>query len=423
LRNRLDVTPLDIGSRFAARKQTVSRVFHVIGSAPPPPEAVPAWVAKGFRPFFLLAGGFASLVIVLWLLALAGNARFDGYLGPMYWHAHEMVFGFTVAVIAGFLLTATGNWTGRETAIGGRLILLVALWVAGRVAFVAMALLPGPVIAIADLAFLPALALVVGRALVAARNRRNYLVLVILTALWLADVAVHLDANGVLAGWQWRATLGAIDIVILLILFFSARIFPMFTRNATQLAAIHNLPALDVATVAAMAGLAIVDVAFPGSHIVGVLAASTAALAFVRSLPWGARHTLHHPLLWILHVGHAWIVVGLALRAAAELTSKVPVASAIHALTVGAIGCTTLGMMARVSLGHSGRQLVVRAPVAVAFGLVTLAAVIRVLGPLSMSTYSIALYVSGTLWSLGFAIFTVVYARILVRPRIDGRPG
>jgi uncharacterized protein involved in response to NO len=197
----------------------------------------------------------------------------------------------------------------------------------------------------------------------------------------------------------------------------------MFTRNATQVASIHNLPALDVATVAAMAGLAIVDVAFAARTSAAVLAAATAALALVRSLPWGARHTVRHPLLWTLHVGHAWIVVGLGLRAAAELTSKVPAASAIHALAMGAIGCATLGMMARVSLGHSGRPLVVRPPVAVAFGAVTLAAIIRVLGPLSISTYSIALYISGTLWSLGFATFTVVYARILLQPRIDGRPG
>jgi uncharacterized protein involved in response to NO len=197
----------------------------------------------------------------------------------------------------------------------------------------------------------------------------------------------------------------------------------MFTRNATQVASIHNLRALDVATVVAMAGLAIVDLVFAERTSAAVLAAATATLALVRSLPWGARHTVRHPLLWILHVGHAWIVIGLGLRAAAELTSKVPAASAIHALTVGAIGCTTLGMMARVSLGHSGRLLVVPAPVAVAFGVVPLAAAIRVLGPLSISTYSIALYISGTLWSLGFAIFTVVYARILVRPRVDGRPG
>jgi uncharacterized protein involved in response to NO len=399
------------------------RGLHVIGSAPAPAKAVAPWLAKGFRPFFLLAGGYAALVIVLWLLALAGAARFDTYLAPMYWHAHEMVFGFTAAVIAGFLLTAVGNWTGRETAVGGPLIALVALWAAGRIALVAMAVLPGPVVAVADLAFLPVLALVIGRALVASRSRRNYPVLAVVIALWLANLAVHLDANGLLPGWQWRATLGAIDLVILLILLFSARVVPMFTRNATGEASIHNRPVLDVATVAAMAGLTVTDVAIPGTTAAPVLAAAAAALALARSWPWGMRYTARHPLLWILHVGHAWIIVGLGLRAAAELTSRVPAAAAIHALTVGAIGCTTLGMMARVSLGHSGRPLVPPVPVALAFAVLTAAAVVRVLGALSISIYPVALYVAGALWSIGFAMFTVVEAPILVRPRVDGRPG
>lgn len=401
----------------------VSRALPLIGAGPVPSETVPPWLAKGFRPFFLAAGGFAALIIVVWLLTLAGTVRFDSYLAPMYWHAHEMVFGFTSAVIAGFLLTAVGNWTGRETAVGLPLVVLVALWAAGRVAFAAMAVLPGPVIAVADLAFLPALAVVVGRALFATRNRRNYPVLAVVVALWLADLAVHLDANGVIAGWQWRGMLAAIEVVILLIVLFSARVVPMFTRNATGVATIHSWPALDLAATAAMAALTIVDVAVPQRTLAGVLAAVTAALVLVRSLPWGARHCARHPLLWILHVGHAWIVVGLVLRAVAELASNVPVAAAVHALTVGAIGCTTLGMMARVSLGHSGRPLVAPLPVALAFGVLTAAAIVRVVGALALSIYSPALYISGALWSVGFAAFTVVYAPILVRARADGRPG
>lgn len=401
----------------------VSRALPVLGSAPVPPADVPAWAAKGFRPFFLLAGGFAALIMLLWLLALAGRVHVDSYLGAMYWHAHEMVFGFVAAVLAGFLLTAVANWTQRETAVGGPLIVLVALWLAGRVAFAAAAVLPVPVVAVADLAFLPALAVVVGRALVGAKNRRNYAVLGVVLALWLADLAIHLDGNRILAGWLWRATLGALDVVTLLILLISARVFPMFTRNATQVASIRNVPALDMATVAAMAALAITDVAFPETRAGTALAGATAALALARSVPWGARHTARHPLLWILHAGHAWIVIGLGLRVAAAFTGRVTASSAVHALTVGAIGCTTLGMMARVSLGHSGRTLVAPYPVALAFGALVLAGIVRVLGPFSLSIYPAMLYLSGTLWSLAFATFTVVYARILVRPRIDGRPG
>lgn len=397
--------------------------LRILGSAPEPPAGVPAWAAKGFRPFFLLAGAFAALILPLWLLALAGAVQVDAYLGAMYWHAHEMIFGFTAAVIAGFLLTAASNWTGRETAAGGSLIALVGLWLAGRVAFAAMAVLPRIVVACADLAFLPALALVVGRALVATRNRRNYPVLGIVVALWLANLAIHLDANRVIAGWSWRATLAAIDGVTLLLLLIAARIVPMFTRNATGVAAIRNWPALDAATLAAMAALTAVDVARPDSPVIGVLAGATATLALVRSLPWGAHTTARHPLLWILHVGHAWVVIGLGLRAAAAVTGAVLLSSAVHALTVGAIGCTTLGMMARVALGHSGRPLVAPRPVALAFGALTAAAALRVLGPFALAAYPATIYASGALWTLAFAVFTVCYVPILVRPRVDGRPG
>jgi uncharacterized protein involved in response to NO len=401
----------------------VNRALPVLGSSPVPPAGVPAWLAKGFRPFFLLGSGFAALIMPLWLLALAGVVQIDAYVGAMFWHAHEMVFGFTTAVIAGFLLTAVGNWTGRETAVGGRLLVLVALWLAGRVAFAAMSVLPGPVIAIADLAFLPVLAVVVGRALVATRNRRNYAVLAVLAALWLANLAIHLDANHVIAGWQWRATLAAIDAITLLILLISARIFPMFTRNTTAVTSIRSLRALDIATVAAMAALLIVDIARPGSRAGTGIAAVTAAAALARSVPWGARHTARHPLLWILHVGHAWVVVGLGLRVAAELVPRIPASAAIHALTAGALGCITLGMMARVSLGHSGRPLVAPLPVALAFGALVVAAIVRVIGPFSLALYPAALYLAGSLWSVAFATFTVAYARILTEPRIDGRPG
>ncbi len=397
--------------------------LHVLGSAPERPAGVPAWAAKGFRPFFLLAGAFAALILPLWLLALAGVVQLDAYLGAIYWHAHEMVFGFTAAVIAGFLLTAAGNWTGRETATGGSLIALVGLWLAGWVAFAAAAVLPRVVVACADLAFLPALALVVGRTLVAARNRRNYPVLGVVVALWLANLAIHLDTNRVIAGWSWRATLAAIDVVTLLLLLLAGRIFPMFTRNATQVASIRNLPALDATTLVAMAALTAVDVARPDSPAAGWLAGATAALALIRSLPWGARYTARHPLLWILHAGHAWVVIGLGLRAASSVTGAVLLTAAVHALTVGAIGSTTLGMMARVALGHSGRPLVAPRPVALAFGALTTAAVLRVLGPFALSAYPATIYASGVLWTLAFAAFTVRYAPILVRPRADGRPG
>lgn len=416
-------TRVNVAARRVRYTQWVTVSLHLAGTPPPAAIDVPAWAAKGFRPFFLLAGGFAALIVPVWLLTLAGVVSPDGYLEPMIWHAHEMIFGYATAVIAGFLLTAVANWTGRETAIGTPLIVLAVLWLLGRIAFAMAGVLPRELVAALDLAFLPALALVIGRAIIGTRNRRNYPVLGVVVALWLADLAIHLDVLGAVAGWRWRATFAAVDLVTLLVIFVAARIVPIFTRNATAVETVHNIPALDWATVGGMALLTGVDVARPGSAAGSVLAGVTAVLALARSVPWGAGRTARHPLLWILHVGHAWVVVGLGLRAASALTVAVSLSSSVHALTVGAIGCTTLGMMARVSLGHSGRALVVRWPIVVAFGAITVAAIVRVLGPFWPAAYLPALHVSGTLWTLAFATFVVSYAAILVRPRADGRPG
>ncbi|MBI4814964.1 MAG: NnrS family protein [Deltaproteobacteria bacterium] len=397
--------------------------LRLLGDAPAAAHVSPAWAAKGFRPFFLLSAVFAAFIVPLWLLVLAGVVRADGHFDPISWHGHEMVFGFAVGVIAGFLLTAVANWTSRETAVGRPLMILSALWLAGRLALLAGPALPRAAVGGIDLAFLPALALTVGWPIFATRNSRNYPVFGMLTALWLANLAMHLDALGLAPGWRRRGNLAAVELVTLLILFMAARVFPMFTRNATGVETIRNLAKLDLATVASMLALTIADLLAPG-HVAGTaLAGATAVLAIARCATWGARHTLRQPLLWILHVGHAWIPVGLALRVVSALTPAVPASSALHALTAGAIGCTTLGMMARVALGHTGRPLVPSRAVTIAFLLIVLAAVVRVAGTLTSESYRSALYISGGLWTLAFALFVAAYAAILCRPRLDGKPG
>lgn len=397
--------------------------LRLLGEAPAPVEPVAAWLAKGFRPFFLLAGGFAALLVPLWLVVLSGWVRADHYFDAMSWHAHEMIFGFALAVIAGFLLTAVANWTGRETAIGGHLGVLAGLFVAGRVAISAAAVMPRPLVAAVDLAFLPALAFAIGRPILATRNRRNYPVLAMVSVMFLADLAMHLDVLGVLPGVRRRASLVAVDVVTLLVLFVAARIFPMFTRNATKVETVRNQPALDWATTISMAALVLADVAFPDRPIGTVLAGVTAALAVARSSTWGARHTGAVPLLWILHVGHAFVPLGLALRVGAALTPAIPASSALHALTAGAIGCSTLGMMARVSLGHTGRPLTPTRAVVVSFAFVALAALLRVVGPFLGRGSLGVLHLAGTLFGLAFALFVVSHWELLTTPRTDGKPG
>jgi uncharacterized protein involved in response to NO len=397
------------------------------GDGPAPARGAPglALARKGFRPFFVLASAFASVIVPLWLLVVGGVLRPGAYLEPPIWHAHEMVFGFAIAVVAGFLLTAVGNWTQRETLVGAPLLALALLWVAGRVAMLAPALLPRFVPGAVDLAFLPALLVVLARSLVVARNRRDFVMLGVLAVLFVANGALHLSALGLLpAGAQRRAILVSLDVVVLLVLLMAGRVFPMFTSNATGVTTIRSSRWLDALTVAGMAIVTLLGAvdhdgraATTGAGLVGVLAACRAAR-------WGARYTARVPLLWILHAGYGWVCVGLLLRALAGFWPAIPASSATHALTVGALGSLTLGMMARVALGHTGRPLVAPAAAVWAFGLVTGAALVRVVVPLlAPAAYFTSLAVAAILWTAAFAAFLVAYAPVLWRPRIDGRPG
>jgi uncharacterized protein involved in response to NO len=383
------------------------------------------FAAKGFRPFFLLSALFAILILPLWLLALDGRLYAGTYLDPVYWHAHEMIFGFAVAVIAGFLLTAVGNWTKRETAVGLPLLALAALWVAGRVVLTSPPMLPGWLIALVDLAFLPALMIAIARPLIATRNTRNLVMLGILAALFVANLVVHLDVLGVLPGWRRRGCVLGIEVVVLVILVMAGRTFPMFTRNATGVASIASSPWLDRLAIGAMAALILLDLVLPDHAVTAGWAAGAGVITLARTWRWGARHAARTPLLWILHVGYLWIPIGFVLRALARFTSVVPPQLGMHALTVGAIGSLTLGMMARVALGHTGRLLVASRLIVAAFALITLAAMVRVFGPLvvGMTGYRPTLFLAGSLWTAAFLLFLLTYVPILIAPRIDHKPG
>lgn len=389
-------------------------------------DTASALLANGFRPFFLLAALYAIVMVPLWLAILTGNLAPGTYLQPIDWHAHEMTWGFVSAVVAGFLLTAVGNWTHRETATGASLACLVLLWLAGRVAMLFTVALPRGVPAAVDLAFLPALAVVLARPLVAAKNRRNFAMLAILAALFVANVVVHLDGLALLpAGSARRANLVSVDLIVLLVMLISGRVFPMFTRNSTGIQSIRTIPWLDRVCVAAMAVLLLTDAFTPQHGRFGAFAAGVVGLlAAARAVHWGGRHSLRDPLLWVLHAGYGWLVVGLLLRCTAGVLGAPLSSVATHALTVGAIGTLTLGMMARVALGHTGRVLLAPSSTTFAFVAITLAALARVLQPwLAPEHYVVGLVAAGVFWVLAFAVFLAGYAPILLRPRVDGRPG
>ncbi len=393
----------------------------------PAPVAPPrlAFARKGFRPFFLVAAIFAAAMVPLWLLSLFGVVRLPTYLDGVSWHAHEMLFGYAVAVIAGFLLTAVSNWTQRETATGGPLLALATLWSLGRVVMTAPLPLPRGLAAIIDLAFLPVLAVVLARPIVLAKNRRNLVMIGVLVALFAANLVVHLDALSVVRKGSGRiAYLAALDVVVFLGLVITGRVLPMFTRNATGKTEITSARGRGVATLAGMLLLVALDVTAHDSRAASATAGLVGALALVRAARWGTRHTGRHPLLWVLHAGYAWLGVGLLLRAAP--LASLPVASSVatHALTAGALGALTLGMMVRVGLGHTGRALVAGRTVTVAFALVSAAAIARVAGPLvHPAAYLSVLIVSGVLWSAAFTLYAAAHASVLTSPRVDGKPG
>ena len=391
-----------------------------------PQRANGGWpiLALGFRPFFLLAAILAAAAVPLWLLIYQGVLEPASFLPPTIWHGHEMVFGFAAAVIAGFLLTAATNWTGRRTATGAGLGALAALWIAGRVALI----VPGVPAWLAiglDVAFLPAVATVLAIPLLATGNRRNVVFPIVLAVLGLINLTLHLGAIGVIDWDPSRRLRIAIDLILLMIGVLGGRVIPSFTKNALPHAKVNPCPKASVLALLSLAAVAIADMASDNATITGSVALAAGLINVLRMRGWGTFATLRTPILWVLHVGYAWLAAGLILRGAAELTDLIPLDAGIHALTLGAIGSMVIGMMSRVALGHTGRSIVPVPLTVAAYGLVNAAALLRVLFALTSddTLRSLSLIGSGTLWSLAFALFAIVYWPILSQPRADGRPG
>jgi uncharacterized protein involved in response to NO len=380
---------------------------------PSPEPASPAAVlALGFRPFFLAAALQAALWIPFWLISLSGTIA----LGlDAHWHGHEMVFGFSLAVIAGFLLTAARNWTGQPSPSGLPLLALVMLWAAGRVAYLFSGSLPFPLVAAVDLAFIPAVAFFVGRMIVNSKNWRNLGFVILLGILGAANLWFWL-------GDPYRANTLGVFVVIMIIVLMGGRVIPFFTANGLGID-VRKKSALDWVAVG-MTGLAAVAiVAFPAESLTAVLAGAAGVANLVRMWGWGSLRTTAKPILWVLHLGYLFIPVGFMLYGLGLFVPTVGTAP-LHALTAGSIGLLTLGMMARVSLGHTGRPLQVAPLVTAAFIAVLAGATLRVFGAGFFPLYYLQLLVvSGVLWSAGFAIFFIWYAPILTTPRPDGRPG
>ncbi len=387
----------------------------------PPPEV--AILEKGFRPFFLLAALHAFLALPVWVLALTGHVAVEGPWGAQGWHAHEMLFGFTVAVIAGFLLTAAGNWTGRETARGVWLGGIALLWLLSRGAALWDSSVDARLSTLACGAFYVALTVALARPLFATKNRRNYGLLLLVVALAGADIATHLGVSMPMTGWTRLGPLWAVDLVVVMMVLVTGRILPMFTRNATRDPRVVNELWLDRAALGACVASLFVSVSLLEARIAGVVAFLAGALVLLRARRWGARLTWNNPLLWILHAGHTFIGLGLLVRGLSAFFVSVPSSASLHALTAGGIGCLTLGMMSRVTLGHTGRQLLPPRSMVWAFAGVTLGALLRIIAPFIVSLQLPLLTLSAGVWAAGFLVFVLAHGRMLWQPRVDGRSG
>jgi uncharacterized protein involved in response to NO len=384
---------------------------------------MPVLFALGFRPFFLLSGLFAILSIALWVPTFVGWLPLNSYYGQIGWHSHEMIFGYTAAVIAGFLLTAVRNWNEMATPQGWSLAALTLIWCLGRILPFFPSALSAELIALVDLSFLPALAVGIGLPLVRRGDRRNLIFLALVGVFWLANLLVHLTLLGFAPNLAHQAVLLGLDLVVLLIVIMGGRVIPFFTEGALPGVRIKRWSVIEWLAISSVIAFTLAEFLFIDPRIAGVFAGVAAIANGIRLGGWYAHSLWRVPLLWVLHLGYSWIVVGFMLKAGSVL-AVIPPQFTVHAFSLGAIGVLTLGMMARVSLGHTGRPLKVGPGMASAFAAVNLAAVTRGLLPiLHPQWFSQLVTLSGGLWLIAYAIFIVVYVPILLRPRLDGKAG
>ena len=382
--------------------------------------ASPAFLRGGFRPFFLGGALWALVALALWLCQLAGVVTLPLAMDALAWHRHDMLFGFVGAVIAGFLLTAIPNWTGRLPIAGTPLLALALLWLAGRLALLFSAHIGPVAAAVVDVAFLPVLGAIAAREVLAARNR-NLPAAVAVFALGIASALDHAAMNGLVDDPLAGMRLG-LAVVTLLISLIGGRIVPSFTRNwLAKRANPGRLPTqpgrFDLFAIGLSAAALLGWTLWPSSVAGGGLLLLAAFVQLVRIARWQGHRTLGDPLVAILHIAYLWVPAGLALLGLAALSTAVPTSAAIHALTVGAMASMILAVMTRASLGHTGRALRADGPTTALYAAITLAALARVAAPLAVDWYTELMRLGGLLWAAAFLLFVARYGPILLAPR------
>ncbi|MDC7684446.1 NnrS family protein [Asticcacaulis sp. BYS171W] len=401
----------------AARHKVISRP----GAQPAKPESGLPFLSIGFRPLFLCAAAFAPLALVYFIYTFAhGSTSWPSRFSAVDWHRHEMIFGYAMAIIAGFLFTAVKNWTSQPTPKGAWLAAIAGIWIVGRVAVLFSASMPALEAMILDLLFPLAVAFGIAIPLIKAKNKRNVFFIVLLLLLAVA--------NGLT--WLGQSDLGiaiALNIVLMMIIIIGGRVIAMFTERPLGLM-LKRHPKVDVIVLVTSLAAFLLEIA---THLYDGLPRPIIGTAFLfaatanawRFSSWETLKTGKHALIWVLHAGYAWLIVGLAFKAAHFLGADISFSIATHALTSGAIGVMTLGFISRVALGHTGRPLVAGTDMAVAFWLINLAAFCRVFGMWLLPEGSRTFYtLAAAFWCLAFVFFLYRYTPYLLSPRADESP-
>jgi uncharacterized protein involved in response to NO len=366
-----------------------------------------------FRPFFLLAAVSAVVLLGYWMLLLNGLTPPRAGFNALNWHGHEMIVGFALAVVAGFVLSAVATWTGRPPVNGLAVAWLVVTWLSGRLAMFAAGNMPDTVVGALDMLFPLTLCYFVAREIFGARNKRNYKIVAILFVFAAGNLGYHIVDSGV-------AIYFLIHIVLLLVALIGGRIVPSFTANWLRGQGILTLPSnnlvIDRIAIALTVLVGVVVVFYPERSLLAFLAMAAAAMHAVRVMQWCGLQTVRNPLLLILHVAYWWLPVGYAMLGLASLGLVFTPATALHALTMGAIGSMVLAMITRVPLGHTGRPLHASRVTVVAYVVLTLAVIARILSPWAEAGYLSMVNIAAIGWCLAFAIFIQVYWPVLTGP-------
>jgi uncharacterized protein involved in response to NO len=376
-----------------------------------------------FRPFFLANSLFAIFAVFLWILLLNGIGPDLQSANPFLWHGHEMLIGFALATIAGFLLTAVATWTGLPAVQGYALVWLISAWFAGRVAMLLVGVWPHELVALLDMLFPLSLVVLIGREIVRGGSKRNYPIIAITLIIALLNLCYHLGGSGIMPGADRIAIYLLIHLVLLLITVIAGRIVPNFTANWMRTHGKADVPAdhvaVDRVTIALTVSVGVAVSIAPMNTITGVLAFAAALAHGVRLSRWRGLSTMEEPLLFIMHVAYAWLPIGYVLTGCAVFGWLVPPGAALHALTMGATGSMVLAVTTRVALAHTGRPVKASRLTVISYCIFQLAVMARVLAPLLPLDYLALLDSAALGWMASFALFVWVYWPVLTGPRED----